>query len=139
MFSGNFTAHRFAERHGDYIEEGAPNSEVTHKVFKEPVSGLFTPNVSDNSMMTLAILFSLKTIELLENGLQPQSGATPLVSIRTVSLASSRSCDSIDADTWCKQALNMVIRWLPFIKSQITRVPHAKIIDSNINKPLGLW
>ena len=29
--------------------------------------------------MTLAILFSLKTMESLENGLEPQSGATPLL------------------------------------------------------------
>ena len=49
LFSGNCTAHRFAERYGDYIEEGAPSSEVRHKVFKERVSGPFTPNVSDNS------------------------------------------------------------------------------------------
>ena len=48
--------------------------------------------------MTLAILFSLKTIELIENGLQLQSGVTPLVSIRTVLLASSQSCHSVDAD-----------------------------------------
>ena len=31
----------------------------------------------DNSAMTLAILFSLKTMELLEDGLHPQSGVTP--------------------------------------------------------------
>ena len=31
----------------------------------------------DNSAMTLVILFSLKTVESLENGLQPQSGDVP--------------------------------------------------------------
>ena len=36
------------------------------------------PSVSDNSAMVLAILFSLKRMELLDNGLQPNSGATPL-------------------------------------------------------------
>ena len=30
----------------------------------------------DNSVMTLAILFSLKSMETLENGLQPHSGAS---------------------------------------------------------------
>ena len=28
VFLGNFTAHRFAARYGDYIEEGARSSEV---------------------------------------------------------------------------------------------------------------
>ena len=32
--------------------------------------GPFTPYVSVNAAMTLAILFSLKTVESLENGLQ---------------------------------------------------------------------
>ena len=44
----------------------------------------------ENSVMTLAILFSLKTMESLENGLQPQSGETPLFSVRPVALASSQ-------------------------------------------------
>ena len=58
-----------------------------------------------NSAMTLLILFSLKIMELLENGLRHRSGVTPLFSMRTVLLASSRSCHSVDADAWCKQAL----------------------------------
>ena len=37
----------------------------------------------DNSVMTVTILFSLKSIESLENGLQIHSGATLLFSIRT--------------------------------------------------------
>ena len=45
--------------------------------------GLFTRCVSDNSAMTLAILFSLK-MESLENGF-----------VRPVSLASSHSCRSV--------------------------------------------
>ena len=36
----------------------------------------------DNSPMTLAILFSLKTMESLQNGLKPYSGVTPLFSIK---------------------------------------------------------
>ena len=61
----------------------------------------------DNSAMMLVILFSLKSIELFENRLQPHSGATPLFSMRTISLASLQSCSSIDADAWCKRALRL--------------------------------
>ena len=43
---------------------------------------------SDNWAMILVILLSLKTIELLEIGLQFHSEVTPLFSMRTVSLAS---------------------------------------------------
>ena len=42
---------------------------------------------------------------LLENGLQPQSGATPLFSI---SLASSQSCRTVDADAKCKWPLTVL-------------------------------
>ena len=44
----------------------------------------------DHSAMTLVILFSLKSMETLENGLQTHSGA------------SSQSGRSIDVDAWCK-------------------------------------
>ena len=50
-----------------------------------------------NAAVTLVILFSLKTMECLENGLQPQPGATPLYSMRAVSLMSWQHCRSIDA------------------------------------------
>ena len=43
--------------------------------------------------MMLAILFSLKSMEMLENGLQQHSGA------------SLQSCYSVDANAWCKWAL----------------------------------
>ena len=52
------------------------------------------------------ILFSLKTIEALENGLQPQSGVTRWFSMRTVSLTLSQSCRSVDTNAWCKSPLN---------------------------------
>ena len=55
----------------------------------------------DNSAMTLAILFSLKTEELLENGLQTHSRATPLFSMRT----ECKRHRSVDADAWYKRAL----------------------------------
>ena len=50
-----------------------------------------------NSVMTVAILFSLKSVESLENRLQPHSGATALFSVR-MEQASSQSCHSFDAD-----------------------------------------
>ena len=52
--------------------------------------------------MALVILFSLKTMVSLENGLQLHSDATPLFSMGTESLASSQSSN---ADDWCKWAL----------------------------------
>ena len=57
--------------------------------------------------MALAILFSLKTMESLKNGMQPQSVATPLFSMRTEFLVSSQSCRSVDADAWYKRALKV--------------------------------
>ena len=39
---------------------------------------------SENSVMTLVILFSLKEMESLENGLQPQSGELTLFSMTPV-------------------------------------------------------
>ena len=39
----------------------------------------------DNSAMILAALFSLETMESLENGLQPESGVTRLFSMGTES------------------------------------------------------
>ena len=55
--------------------------------------------------MMLAILFSVKTMELLENGLQPYSGVTPLFSMRIESKLSLQSCWRLDADAWCKRTL----------------------------------
>ena len=49
-----------------------------------------------------------------ENWLQPQSGVTPLFSMRTESLAPSQSGRSVDADAWCKQTLNGVVIRLRF-------------------------
>ena len=41
----------------------------------------------------------------LQNGFATHFQASPLISMRTESLASSQSGRSIDADAWCKQAL----------------------------------
>ena len=59
--------------------------------------------------MRLVILFPLKSIETLENGLQPHSGATSLFSMRTELQVSSHSCHSVDADAWRKWALRVNI------------------------------
>ena len=52
----------------------------------------------DNVATTLAILFSLKTMESLENRLQLLAEVSQLFSLRIESLVSSRSCLSVDAD-----------------------------------------
>ena len=55
--------------------------------------------------MTLAIVFSLKTMESLQIGVATHFRVTPSFSMRRVSLASSQSCLSVDADIWCKRTL----------------------------------
>ena len=55
--------------------------------------------------MTLAILFSLKTMGSLQNGVATHFQLTPLFT--TDSLASLQSCCSVDADAWCKWALKL--------------------------------
>ena len=67
--------------------------------------GPFIPSVSINAAMTLAILFSLKTMESLQNGIATHFQATPLFLMKTESQASSQSYRSIDADAWCKRTL----------------------------------
>ena len=63
----------------------------------------------DNSVMTLAILFSLKTMESSEIGVATYFLATPLFSMRTELLASLQRNRSVDADSWCKRAFNLVM------------------------------
>ena len=63
-------------------------------------------NRCDNSWMILAILFSLKTVESLHNGVATNFQMTPLFSIRKVSLVSSQSCRSVDSDAWCKHLID---------------------------------
>ena len=82
---------------------------VNRHLFKGPFTTKRQSQRCDNSAMTLAILFSLKTMELLENRLRPYSGVTPLFSIRTESLVSSQSCRRIDADAWCKRGLKCLL------------------------------
>ena len=56
--------------------------------------------------MILAMLFSFKTMDLLQIEVATHFQAIPLISMRTQSLASSQSCRSVDADAWCKWAFN---------------------------------
>ena len=57
-------------------------------------------------LQILATLFSLKTMETLQNRVAIHFRAAPLFSMRTVSLASLQSCGSVDTDARCKWALN---------------------------------
>ena len=55
--------------------------------------------------MILAIPFSLKTMESLQNGVATNFPVTPLFSMRTESQVSLQSCRSVDDDAWCKRTL----------------------------------
>ena len=68
--------------------------------------------------MTLAILFSLKTMKSLQNGAATHFQASPLISMRTELQASLQSCRSVDADAWCKRALSTVPWHLHMITSE---------------------
>ena len=67
-----------------------PVMNLTHNIKKDQRwahKGPFTPKsqrqCSDNSVMTLAILFSLKTMESLQNAVATHFHATRLISMRT--------------------------------------------------------
>ena len=59
---------------------------MCNKHFKGP----FIPSISVNAVMTLTILFSLKTMESLQNGFATHFQVTLLFSMRTESQASSQ-------------------------------------------------
>ena len=91
----------------------------------EPLRFIYTKRQRqrcDNSAMTLAILFSLKSVELLQNGFATHFQATPLISMRTKLQASLQSCRSVDADAdaWCKRTLRItpLNGHLPFTTKQ---------------------
>ena len=79
----------------------------------------------NNSVITLAILLRLKTMESLQNGVAIHFRVTPLFSMRTVSLASSQSCCSIDNDAWSKGALTDTLmqssRWDVYVPWALDR------------------
>ena len=68
-----------------------------------------------------AVLFSYKTMEPLENGLQPHSGVTPLFSLRTVLLA---------LYNWYKQVLTFLEMCLYRDDCGVGR-QHVKIVLHN--------
>ena len=75
--------------------------------------------------MELAILFSLKWMVTLENGLQTHSGV------------SSQNCRIIDADAWCKPALKMHLHSKISLKNFYKyRWFIAYFIDLNVNAAL---
>ena len=62
----------------------------------------------NDSVMMLVIVFLLKSMESLQNGVATHFQVTPLFSMRTESLATLQNCRSVDGDVWCKQALKLV-------------------------------
>ena len=66
--------------------------------------------------MKLVTLFSLNSVESLENGLQSHFEVTPLFSMRTESLTSLQSCRSVDADAWCKWAIKEPLGFMTEVK-----------------------
>ena len=58
--------------------------------------GQFAPSVSVNAAMTLVILFSLKTMESLQNGVATDFQVTPLFSMSA--MQSCRRVVRVDAD-----------------------------------------
>ena len=59
----------------------------------------------DNAAITLAIVFSLITMESCQIGFAPHFQATSLFSMRTQSQESSQRYRRVDGDAWYKQAL----------------------------------
>ena len=115
-------------------------SNIVHLV-QGPVYTKRQGQYCNNPAMTLVILFSLKSMEMLENRLLPQSGVTPLFWMRTESLASSQSCRSIDTDTWCKQTLRdvsaqdglnqqIVLSWMQLIDQPNSFAPEVFLSTS---------
>ena len=95
---------------------------------------LFTPSDCVNATTTLLwhqqCCLSLKRMESLEYGLQPHSGVTPLISMRTLLLASSHICGIIDSDTRCKQAPSLSFLALAY------RKPYFCTLRNQINRQL---
>ena len=67
----------------------------------------FTPNGNVTAAMMLVIL--IENNGVAQNGVVTHFRMTSLFSVRTVLLASSQSCRSIDTDAWCKWALMDII------------------------------
>ena len=79
------------EDRGATLLHGA--TKVTKLILLEPVYTKRQHQHCDNSAV------------MLQNGFATHFQASPLISMRAESLASSQSCRSVDADAWCKRAL----------------------------------
>ena len=71
--------------------------------------------------MLLAILPSLKTMESLQNGFATHFGATPLFSMREVSLVSSQHCCSVGTDAQCKRILTEIDVFTEYPQFQVRK------------------
>ena len=87
------------------LPPGVPQPHQTSRLTTSSVLTSYGPiytkrqhQCCDDSATMLATPFSLKTMELLENGLPPQSRATILFSMKTVSLASLHIGCSVDTE-----------------------------------------
>ena len=73
--------------------------------------------------MMLAILFSLTSMETLENWLQTNSGG------------SSQSCHSVDTDTWCKLALSLNVTGVKSVQSLKVKLL-SRLLLLGVNNPV---
>ena len=60
--------------------------------------------------MTIVILFSLKTVEVHENGLQPPFWSDSIVFNENSIASLIAELSSVDADAWCKTGHKVTIR-----------------------------
>ena len=90
--------------------------------------------------MTLAILFSLKTMKSFQIGVATHFQVPPLFSMRTESLGLSLSCRSIDADAWRKQALiSLALRaYSHGMKSNNIKEKHRRKLSLSFLLSLGV-
>ena len=83
--------------------------------------------------MTLATLFSLKTLESLQNRVATHFQVTPLFSPRTELLALSQIGHSVDADIWCKRALRFSLAQRPMALSAPFELGRTKELNPFVN------
>ena len=90
------------------------------------------------------MLFSLKTMESLQNEVATHFQVPPLFSMRTESLVSSQSCHSFDSDAWCIHSPNtriwrknlylVDVNTCTFTRSFFTRTSYFSFQKVNVPK-----
>ena len=86
----------------------------THKILRTNILGP-AYNESKDAKQTICCNRTFKgpfTPSVSVNGFATHFQASPLISMRTELLASSQSCHSIDADAWCKRAINTLVGYV---------------------------